>query len=82
MSQYEVKTSDGVIHRIEAVTHTNDSLGLTLYGAAGSTVGIFPKIEWMRLAPAVVDSTESASTDAVASTGGVEATSSPVAEGE
>ncbi|KPM67597.1 hypothetical protein HB13667_06010 [Pseudomonas putida] len=64
MSQYEVKTADGVVHRIEAVTHTNDSLGLTLYGLAGSTVGIFPKIEWMRLVPAVVESSDSASTDA------------------
>ena len=64
MSQYEVKTSDGVIHRIEAVTHTNDSLGLTLYGSAGSTVGIFPKIEWMRLVPAVVETTDTGSTDA------------------
>ncbi|MNM07769.1 hypothetical protein D3C81_178210 [compost metagenome] len=63
MSQYEVKTADGVVHRIEAVTHTNDSLGLTLYGQAGSTVGIFPKIEWMRLVPAVVEVAEPA-TDA------------------
>jgi len=62
MSQYEVKTADGVVHRIEAITHTNDSLGLTLYGQAGSTVGIFPKIEWMRLVPSVVESTDTAST--------------------
>ncbi|AGA72640.1 MULTISPECIES: hypothetical protein [Pseudomonas] len=64
MSQYEVKTADGVVHRIEAITHTNDSLGLTLYGQAGSTVGIFPKIEWMRLVPAVVESSDTASSNA------------------
>lgn len=81
MSQYEVKTADGVVHRIEAITHTNDSLGLTLYGSAGSTVGIFPKIEWMRLVPAVVESTDTASTSAGESTISGEV-AAPAATGE
>ncbi|MBH3412538.1 hypothetical protein [Pseudomonas putida] len=79
MSQYEVKTADGVVHRIEAITHTNDSLGLTLYGQAGSTVGIFPKIEWMRLVPAVVESTDTATTGESTTSGEVAA---PAATGE
>ena len=81
MSQYEVKTADGVVHRIEAITHTNDSLGLTLYGSAGSTVRIFPKIEWMRLVPAVVESSDTASSNAGESTTGGEV-AAPAATGE
>jgi len=81
MSQYEVKTADGVVHRIEAITHTNDSLGLTLYGQAGSTVGIFPKIEWMRLVPAVVESSDTASTSTGESTTSGEVVA-PAATGE
>ncbi|AXQ48905.1 MULTISPECIES: hypothetical protein [Pseudomonas] len=81
MSQYEVKTADGVVHRIEAITHTNDSLGLTLYGQAGSTVGIFPKIEWMRLVPAVVESTDTASTSSGEATTSGEVVA-PAATGE
>lgn len=48
MTQYEVKTADGVLHSIEAVTHVHDSFGLTLYLSAGRAAAIFPKFEWMR----------------------------------
>lgn len=82
MSQYEVKTADGVVHRIEAVTHTNDSLGLTLYGQAGSTVGIFPKIEWMRLVPALVESVDTAGTSDTGEPDTSTEVAAPVATGE
>lgn len=45
---YEVKTPDGLMHRIEAVTHTLDSNGLNLYAANGVVTAIFPRFEWMR----------------------------------
>lgn len=54
MIQYEIKTPDGQIHRIEAMNHTNDSLGLTLYMTGSAAVAVFPKFEWMRLTQNVV----------------------------
>lgn len=55
MIKYEVKTPDGLMHRIEAVTHVHDSNGLTLYASAGAVVAIFPKFEWMRQSTAVAE---------------------------
>lgn len=55
MTQYQVKDPDGVVHRIEAVTHVLDSNGLTLYASAGVVVAIFPKFSWMRQQQAVVE---------------------------
>lgn len=52
---YEVKTPDGVVHRIDALTHVLDSNGLTLYVTAGSAAAIFPKFDWMRQVAQVVD---------------------------
>lgn len=64
MSQYEVKDPDGQVHRIEAINHTNDSLGLTLYAAGSAVVAIFPKFAWMRQVQAVVAQPEApANTD-------------------
>lgn len=78
MAQYEVKTPDGVLHDIEAVTHVRDSNGLTLLGDEGKTVAMFPSFSWMRLVPAQgqepVAPVEGATGDA--------GTSSPVAVGE
>lgn len=77
MSQYEVKDPDGQVHRIEALNHTNDSLGLTLYASGSAVVAIFPKFAWMRQVQAVV--VEEPSVPAPAPESG---TSTPVASGE
>lgn len=77
MSQYEVKDPDGQVHRIEALTHTNDSLGLTLYASGSAVVAIFPKFAWMRQVQAVV--AEQPSVPVEPQTSG---TSTPVASGE
>ena len=67
MTQYQVKDPDGVVHRIEALTHVLDSNGLTLYASAGVVVAIFPKFSWMRQQQAVVEeptsTTDSSGTD-------------------
>ncbi|WP_332774424.1 hypothetical protein [Pseudomonas sp. ESBL1] len=79
MAQYEVKTFDGVVHRIEAVTHVLDSNGLTFYANGGVVEAIFPKFEWMRQAQAAVEETATP----VEETAGDAGTSSPpVAVGE
>lgn len=83
MTQYQVKTPDGVVHRIEAVTHVNDSLGLTLYATAGGTAAIFPRFEWMRLVPAVVDQpADSSSTTSASETTNSGEVVAPAATGE
>lgn len=90
MTQYQVKDPDGVVHRIEAVTHVLDSNGLTLYASAGVVVAIFPKFSWMRQQQAVVEEststtdtsgTDTASTDAGESTTSGEVVA-PAATGE
>lgn len=78
MTQYQIKDTDGQVHRIEAVTHVLDSNGLTLYASAGVVVAIFPKFAWMRQVQAVVEqSTETIATDST-----TEEVASPVASGE
>lgn len=54
MSSYEVKTSDGIVHKAEANTHIIDSIGLHLYADAGRVVAVFRAFEWMRVYPEVV----------------------------
>lgn len=80
MTQYQVKDPDGVVHRIEAVTHVLDSNGLTLYASAGVVVAIFPKFSWMRQQQAVVEeSTTGADAGETTTSGEVVA---PAATGE
>ncbi|MCE1084720.1 hypothetical protein LU642_29505 [Pseudomonas asiatica] len=79
MTQYEVKDSDGQVHRIEAVTHVLDSNGLTLYASAGAAVAIFPRFAWVRQVQAVVADTTV--TDAGESTASGEVVA-PAASGE
>lgn len=67
MTQYEVKDSDGQVHRIEAVTHVLDSNGLTLYASAGAAVAIFPKFAWVRQVQAVVADNTSTGTESTTS---------------
>ncbi|WP_176506153.1 hypothetical protein [Pseudomonas urethralis] len=86
MTQYEIKDTDGQVHRIEAVTHVLDSNGLTLYASAGVVVAIFPKFAWMRQVQAVVADTATG-TDYASSTSAGETTTSgevvaPAATGE
>lgn len=80
MTQYQVKDPDGVVHRIEAVTHVLDSNGLTLYASAGVVVAIFPRFSWMRQLQAVVDESPS-TTDAGETTTSGEVVA-PAATGE
>ncbi|MEQ6847269.1 hypothetical protein V4W33_04445 [Pseudomonas aeruginosa] len=54
MSSYEVKTSDGIVHKAEANTHIIDSIGLHLYAEAGRVVAVFRTFEWVRVHPEVV----------------------------
>lgn len=83
MTQYQVKDPDGVVHRIEAVTHVLDSNGLTLYASAGAVVAIFPRFSWMRQLQAVVEeqtsTTGTTSADETSTSGEVVA---PAATGE
>ncbi|HED8921367.1 TPA: hypothetical protein R6G41_006317, partial [Pseudomonas aeruginosa] len=53
MSSYEVKTSDGIVHKAEANTHIIDSIGLHLYAGAGRVVAVFRTFEWVRVYPEV-----------------------------
>ncbi|AVJ98541.1 hypothetical protein [Pseudomonas aeruginosa] len=55
MSSYEVKTSDGIVHKAEASTHIIDANGLHLHSDAGRVVGVFREFLWMRITPAVVN---------------------------
>lgn len=79
MTKYEVKTPDGVVHRIEASTHVLDSNGLTLYVDGGKAVAIFSKFEWMR--EAVADTVVEVGLGASADSGAGEVVA-PVASGE
>lgn len=54
MSSYEVKTSDGIVHKAEANTHIIDSIGLHLYADAGRVVAVFRAFEWVRVHPEIV----------------------------
>ncbi len=54
MASYEVKTSDGIVHKAEANTHIIDSIGLHLYADAGRVVAVFRAFEWVRVYPEVV----------------------------
>lgn len=74
---YEVKTPDGLVHRIEALTHVHDSNGLTLYASAGAVVAIFPKFEWMRQDHVVAETPTVPDVPAAGA-----GTSTPVASGE
>lgn len=78
MSQYEVSTPDGVLHRVEAVTRVRDSNGLTLLVEGGKAVAMFPVFNWMRLVNVVVD-TGTSSTSETTTSGEVVA---PAASGE
>lgn len=86
MTQYEVKTPDGLVHRIEAVTHVLDSNGLTLYVSAGAAAAIFPKFDWMRQVQAVVADPATSTDDASTTSAGETTTSgevvAPAATGE
>lgn len=77
MTQYQVQTPDGQVHRIEAYTHVLDSYGLTLYASGSAAVAIFPKFDWMRQVQAVV-----ADQPSVPTAPQVGDTASPVASGE
>lgn len=77
MTQYQVQTPDGQVHRIEAYTHVLDSNGLTLYASGSAAVAIFPKFDWMRQAQVVVAEQPSVPAESQAS-----GTSTPVASGE
>ncbi|WP_442108705.1 hypothetical protein [Pseudomonas sp. NUPR-001] len=79
MTKYEVKTADGVIHRIEASTHVLDSNGLTLYVDGGKAVAIFAKFEWMR--EAATETSVAVQPEAPADSGAGEVVT-PVAGGE
>ncbi|MCV4138736.1 hypothetical protein OD769_22070 [Pseudomonas aeruginosa] len=76
MSSYEVKTSDGIVHKAEANTHIIDSIGLHLYAGAGRVVAMFRTFEWVRVYPEVV----TAPSDPVQPA--PETTTSPEATGE
>ncbi|HBO0300185.1 TPA: hypothetical protein L4A63_005686 [Pseudomonas aeruginosa] len=76
MSSYEVKTSDGIVHKAEANTHIIDSIGLHLYAGAGRVVAVFRTFEWVRVYPEVV----TAPSDPVQPA--PETTTSPEATGE
>lgn len=54
MASYEVKTSDGIVHKAEANTHIIDSIGLHLYADAGRVVAVFRAFEWVRVYSEVV----------------------------
>ncbi|MFG8040417.1 hypothetical protein ACEOIM_06155 [Pseudomonas aeruginosa] len=76
MSSYEVKTSDGIVHKAEANTHIIDSIGLHLYADAVRVVAVFRAFEWVRVYPEVV----TAPSDPVQPA--PETTTSPEATGE
>lgn len=76
MSSYEVKTSDGIVHKAEANTHIIDSIGLHLHADAGRVVAVFRAFEWVRVYPEVV----TAPSDPVQPA--PETTTSPEATGE
>ncbi|MCO2436072.1 hypothetical protein FA346_13245 [Pseudomonas aeruginosa] len=76
MSSYEVKTSDGIVHKAEANTHIIDSIGLHLYADAGRVVAVFRAFEWVRVTPAVVNAPDDPVQPAQ------ETTTSPEATGE
>lgn len=78
---YEVKTTDGVVHRIDALTHVLDSNGLTLYVTAGSAAAIFPKFEWMRQSAQVAEAPVTTLPSTAEATDSSEV-SAPVASGE
>ncbi|EPV2768628.1 hypothetical protein ACV3BX_004711 [Pseudomonas aeruginosa] len=76
MSSYEVKTSDGIVHKAEANTHIIDSIGLHLYADAGRVVAVFRTFEWVRIHPEVVTAPSEPVQPAT------ETTTSPEATGE
>ena len=85
MSTYEIKTTDGTIHKITAVTHVRDAMGLTLFADAGRAVAMFPTFDWMRLSDVVVSSsveTPIETNPTVTDPDADEVVSKPVAEGE
>ncbi|MFJ1336772.1 hypothetical protein ACIKP7_01370 [Pseudomonas caricapapayae] len=79
MTKYEVSTPDGVLHRIDAVTHTRDTNGLTLLVDGGKAVAMFPVFNWMRVAAA---ETEAGAAPKESAESGEVGTTSPAAEGE
>lgn len=79
MTNYEVKTADGVLHSIEAVTHVHDSFGLTLYLSEGRAAAIFPKFEWMRQTAVAAEQAPTAGTTSTTTSGEVVV---PAATGE
>ncbi|MDM9555607.1 hypothetical protein QU926_18460 [Pseudomonas asiatica] len=86
MTKYEVKTPDGLVHRIEALTHVLDSNGLTLYVSAGAAAAIFPKFDWMRQVQSVVADPVTGTENTASSNAGDSTTSgevvAPAATGE
>lgn len=79
MTKYEVSTPDGVLHQIEAVTHTRDTNGLTLLVDGGKAVAMFPVFNWMRVAAVEAEVVAAPKESAESGEAG---TSSPVAQGE
>jgi len=79
---YEVSTPDGVLHTIDALTHVRDSNGLTLLSDGGKAVAMFPVFSWMRQVPAVVESTDTASSNNASETTTSGEVVAPAASGE
>ncbi|MNJ61497.1 hypothetical protein D3C77_572890 [compost metagenome] len=78
MTRYEISTPDGLLHRVDAMTHVRDTNGLTLYVEGGKAVAMFPMFNWMRVA------TEDAAvpTEPEANATGAGEVASPAASGE
>lgn len=70
MTQYEVKTTDGVLHSIEAVRYVHNSFGLTLYLSAGRAAAIFTKFEWMRQTAVAAEQAHTSGTTSTTTTSG------------
>ncbi|MHC8321215.1 hypothetical protein ACYZT4_11020 [Pseudomonas sp. GB2N2] len=49
MTNYLIKTRDGELHLVTASTYVQDANGLRFVGDAGTTRGLFPQFEWMKV---------------------------------
>lgn len=81
MTNYRIKTPDGEVHSVTAVTYVIDSLGLTFIGAENKNVALFRSFDWMQV---VTDTTEAPVTTlpSTTDTAGSSEVSAPVASGE
>ena len=55
MTKYRIKTPDGEVHTVSAVTYVIDSLGLTFVGAESKNVALFRTFDWMQVTPDAVE---------------------------